>query len=119
MTDRNHEENIKQLLVDLQVFAPFSSEPKDEDIEHLKNCTEMMKEAGDNLFHATSVLTEAIIIATRCVLDREGRRTVFRLGSECRLAENEFSTEASIAWQIARMLLRSGLVKMEKPNVAD
>lgn len=111
MTDRDHDENIKQLLGSLEVFAPFSVEPKDEDIEHLKGCVEMMEEAGDNLFHATSVLTEAIIIATRCVLDREGRRTVFRLGSECRLAENEFSTEASIAWQIARMMLRSGLVK--------
>jgi len=114
MTDRNHEENIKQLLADLQVFAPFSVEPKDEDVENLKNCTEMMKDAGDNLFNATSVLTQAIIVATRCVLDREGRRSLFRLGSECRLAENEVSTEASIAWQIARMLLRSGLVKMEK-----
>lgn len=113
MTDKDHHDNIKRLLADMQVFAPFSVEPKDEDVEHLKGCAEMMKDAGDNLFHATSVLTEAVIIATRCVLDREGRRTVFRLGSECRLAENESSTEASIAWQIARMLLRSGLVKME------
>lgn len=110
------EDALKAFYARLPEFKPFSVEPKDGDIETLKGCAEMMKDAGDNLFHATSVLTEAVLIASRCVLDREGRRTVFRLGSECRLAENEISTETSIAWQIARMLLRSGLVKMEKDN---
>ena len=108
------EDQMKEIYMKLSVFAPFSVEPKDEDVEHLKNCTEMMKDAGDNLFNATSVLTQAIIVATRCVLNRNGQHAAFRLGSECRLAENEPSTETSIAWQIARMLLRSGLVKMEK-----
>ena len=106
-------DEIKELYKNLMVFAPFSVEPKDRDVEQLKMCAEMLEDAGDSLFNATSVVTEAIIIAARSVLDREGKRVVFHLGTECQLAENKVSTEASIAWQIARMLLRSGLVKTD------
>lgn len=105
--------DIEDFYNSLPVFAPFSVEPKDADVETLKGCAELLKEAGDNMFHATSVLTEAVMIAARCILDKDGLRTVFRLGTECQLAENTASTETSIAWQIARMLLRSGLVKLE------
>ncbi len=107
------EDQMKEIYMKLPVFAPFSVEPKDEDVESLQVCAENMKYAGDSLYKATGVLTQAIIIASRSVLNRNEVVASFRLGSECRLAENEVSTEASIAWQIARMLLRSGLVKIE------
>lgn len=116
MSDDLDLDQLKAFYLSLPEFKPFSVEPKDEDIELLKGCAEMTQDAGSNLFKATSVLTEAILIAGRSVRDREGRKTSFRYGSECRLAENEVSTEASIAWQIARMLLRSGLVETGKTD---
>jgi hypothetical protein len=94
-------------------LRPFSVEPTDDDIEILKGCADNLREAGDNLHHATSVVTEAVMIAARCVRDKDKRCTSYRLGTECQLAENTVSTEVSIAWQIARILLRSGIVKME------
>lgn len=97
----------------LPKFAPFSMEPNEHDVETLRGCVAMLEDVGGNVEHATSVLTEAVMIAARCVRDREGRRVAFRLGGECLLAENTPSTEASIAWQMARILLRSGLVKIE------
>lgn len=93
----------------LPEFAPFSIEPNERDVEILHGCVAMLKDVGGNVEHATFVLAEAIMIAARCVRDKEGRLAAFRLGSECQLAENSLSTEPSIAWQMARILLRSGL----------
>ena len=117
MTDLDPNEQMKQFYASLMEFAPFSVEPKGKDIENLKTCADMMKDAGDNMLHATSVLTQALIAAGRSVLNKNGENACFKYGYECRLAENEISTEASIARQIAQMLLLSGIVKMEKNNV--
>lgn len=115
MTDID-ESATKAFYANLMEFRPFSVEPSDETIEQLSICAEQMKDTGDNLSNATSVLTQAIIVAGRSVSAQNGKPAGFRYGSECRLAENEISTEISIAWQIARMLLRGGLVKKGQSN---